>query len=168
MAASLNNLALLYKDQGKYADAEPLYQRALAIWEDALGPAHPDVATSLNNLAGLYYAQGQYAEAEPLYRRALAIWEKALGPEHPKVAANLNNLADSTAPRGSTARQSRSTGAPWRSGRRPSDQSIPTWDWLWRTWLFFTTRKAYPIKPNRSLAEASRTCQDGSSSTSPI
>ncbi len=54
VAASLNNLAVLYRDQGKYTEAEPLYQRALAIWEKALGPEHPNVATSLNNLASLY------------------------------------------------------------------------------------------------------------------
>ena len=47
--------------QGQYAQAEPLYKRALAIKEKALGPDHPDVATSLNNLAELYQAQGQYA-----------------------------------------------------------------------------------------------------------
>ena len=91
---SLNNLALLYYAQGKYAEAEPLYQRSLAIWEKALGPEHPDVATSLNNLAALYRAQGKYAEAEPLYQRALAIREKTLGPEHPDVATSLNNLAE--------------------------------------------------------------------------
>ncbi len=38
------------------ADAEPLYKRALAIWEKALGPEHPHVAASLNNLAELYRA----------------------------------------------------------------------------------------------------------------
>ena len=64
----LNNLAALYDDQGKYSEAEPLYQRALAIREEALGPAHHDVATSLNNLALLYNNQGKYAKAEPLYQ----------------------------------------------------------------------------------------------------
>ena len=73
MATSLNNLAELYRDQGQYAQAEPLYKRSLAIREKALGPDHPDVATSLNNLAVLYNAQGQYAQAEPLYKRSLAI-----------------------------------------------------------------------------------------------
>ncbi len=38
LATSLNNLALLYHDQGRYAEAEPLYERALAIVEKALGP----------------------------------------------------------------------------------------------------------------------------------
>jgi tetratricopeptide (TPR) repeat protein len=93
VAASLNNLALLYKVQGKYAEAEPLYKRSLAIKEKALGPDHPHVATSLNNLAGLYYAQGKYEEVELLYKRSMAIFEKVLGPDHPDVAASLNNLA---------------------------------------------------------------------------
>ncbi|MCH6577531.1 MAG: tetratricopeptide repeat protein, partial [Proteobacteria bacterium] len=83
LATSLNNLAELYRAQGRYAEAEPLYKRALAIDEKALGPEHPDVATNLNNLAALYDDQGRYAEAEPLHKRALAIYEKALGPEHP-------------------------------------------------------------------------------------
>ena len=83
VAPSLNNLAGLYEAQGRYAEAEPLYKRALAINEKALGPDHPDVAASLNNLANLYQAQGRYAEAEPLYKRALAIQEKALGPTTP-------------------------------------------------------------------------------------
>ncbi len=93
LATSLNNLAELYRVQGKYADAEPLYLRALAIVEKALGPEHPDVAASLNNLAALYHTQGRYAEAEPLFERSLAIREKVLGPEHPDVATSLNNLA---------------------------------------------------------------------------
>jgi tetratricopeptide (TPR) repeat protein len=76
---------LLYDNQGQYAKVEPLYQRALAIREKALGPEHPDVATSLNHLAWLYHNQGQYAKAEPLYERTLAICEKAFGEDHPNV-----------------------------------------------------------------------------------
>jgi tetratricopeptide (TPR) repeat protein len=73
VAASLNNLAELYRVQGSYAEAEPLYTRALAIREKALGPAHPDVAQSLNELAGLYRAQGRNADAELLQKRTQAI-----------------------------------------------------------------------------------------------
>ncbi len=62
MAASLNNLALLYEAQGRYGDAEPLYKRALAIREKALGPEHPDVAQSLHNLAKVYKDQNNYYE----------------------------------------------------------------------------------------------------------
>jgi tetratricopeptide (TPR) repeat protein len=93
-AAELLNRAGLYLyDRGRYADAKPLWDRTLAIFEKALGTEHPDVATSLNNLALLYRTQGQYAEAEPLHQRVQVIREKAFGPEHPDVATSLNNLA---------------------------------------------------------------------------
>ena len=90
---SLNNLAELYRAQGRYADAEPLYLEALEIKRTALGAAHPDTATSLNNLAQLYRAQGRYADAEPLYHEALEIFRTALGAAHPDTATSLNNLA---------------------------------------------------------------------------
>ena len=86
-------MAALYRAQGNYDAAEPLYLRALEIYETALEETHPHVAQSLNNLAALYRAQGNYDAAEPLYLRALEIWETALGESHPHVATNLNNLA---------------------------------------------------------------------------
>ncbi|MEL6338224.1 MAG: tetratricopeptide repeat protein [Pseudomonadota bacterium] len=43
--------------QGNYDEAKPLYERAIAIGEKALGAEHPDLATWLNNLAHLLEAQ---------------------------------------------------------------------------------------------------------------
>jgi tetratricopeptide (TPR) repeat protein len=83
----------MYRDQGKYAAAEPMYRRALAIREKALGPDNPELVPSLDNLAWTCYAQRKFAEAEPLYGRSLLIWEKAVGTEHPTVATALDNLA---------------------------------------------------------------------------
>jgi tetratricopeptide (TPR) repeat protein len=83
----------LYKTQGRYSEAEPLYVRSLSIREQELGKDHPDVANSLNNLAELYRSQGRYNEAEPLYVRSLSIREQELGKDHPDVASSLNNLA---------------------------------------------------------------------------
>lgn len=93
VAATLNNLAVTYKELGNFSEAIPLYQRSLAIREQALGATHPDVATSLNNLANLYTDQGNYGEALPLYQRALAIREQALGKNHPDVGLSVHNLA---------------------------------------------------------------------------
>ena len=67
---SLNNLAFLYRNQGKYTEAELLYQDALATLEQVLGSQHQDGAGSLNNLAHLYQAQGKYTQAEELYQRS--------------------------------------------------------------------------------------------------
>ena len=47
----------LITNQGKYDDAEPLYKRALTIFEETLGPRHQDVAGNLNNLAVCFYSQ---------------------------------------------------------------------------------------------------------------
>ena len=76
MATTLNNLAVLYQAQGKYADAEPLYKLALAIWEKALGPEHPHVATSLENYAALLRKTGRGNEAIRMKARAKAIRAK--------------------------------------------------------------------------------------------
>jgi len=78
---------------GRYDEALPLAERALALREKALGAEHAAVAQSLNNVAMLYEAKGDYARAEPLYQRTLALREKLLGAEHQEVATSLNNLA---------------------------------------------------------------------------
>ena len=48
---SVNNLAALYSTQGRYAEAEPLFQRALQANERAFGEAHPDTLLIRLNLA---------------------------------------------------------------------------------------------------------------------
>ena len=92
-AHSLNNLAFLYEQQKRYAEAEPLYKEALQIRRRVLGTEHRITAMTLNNLARLYEAQKRYAEAEPLYREVMEIRKKVLGPRHSDTASALNNLA---------------------------------------------------------------------------
>ncbi len=76
----------------RYGEAEPLYQRALRIQEQTLGPVHPDVAQTLASLGGLFYGLGKYKQAEPFWQRALFIQEQALGPEHPQLANTFSGL----------------------------------------------------------------------------
>ena len=78
-------MAGLYRSQGRYNDAEPLYLQSLDIRKRQLGNDHPDVATSLNNLAVLYESQGKYSEAEDLAQQALVIYQNRLGNEHPNT-----------------------------------------------------------------------------------
>ena len=92
-ARLLNQVGLLLLEKARYAEAEPLLRRALAIDEASLGDAHPKVAIRLNNLAQLLQETNRLAEAEPLMRRALAIDEASFGDAHPNVARDLNNLA---------------------------------------------------------------------------
>ena len=55
----MNNLAIVYDEQGKYPQAEALYSQTLEIRRRVLGPEHPDTLGSMNNLAIVYYAAGQ-------------------------------------------------------------------------------------------------------------
>ncbi len=93
LSSSMSNLAELYRYQGRYSEAEPLYLQALELRKRLLGEEHPDVATSLHNLALLYKYQGRYSEAEPLYLQALELRKGLLGGEHPDMATSLNDLA---------------------------------------------------------------------------
>jgi tetratricopeptide (TPR) repeat protein len=88
----LNQTAYYLHDRAQYAEAEPLYQHALTISEQAFGPNHPDIAAILHNLALLYESQGQYEQAESLLKRALAIAEKALGTDHPNTKLVRGNF----------------------------------------------------------------------------
>jgi hypothetical protein len=59
-------LALLVDGQGKAAEAEHLYRRALAIHENVLGPEHPNTVLVRNNLIRFFRKQGHSAEADAL------------------------------------------------------------------------------------------------------
>lgn len=93
LAAALNNLGQVHAGQGRDDLAEPLYKRAIALMEKALGLDTALMAPELSNLAALYQRQGRFSEAEPLFKRALAVSEKSLSRDHPDVGRALNNLA---------------------------------------------------------------------------
>ncbi|KAK4902396.1 hypothetical protein LTR49_027084 [Elasticomyces elasticus] len=69
---TVNNLANLYRNQGKMQEAEEMYLRALEGYEKALGPEHTSTLHTINNLGSLYRHQGKLDEAEKMYKRALA------------------------------------------------------------------------------------------------
>jgi len=92
VAASLTNLATLYRSEARYAEAERLSLQALEMSKRLFNGDHPDVAQSLNNLATLYYSQGRNEKAEPLYLQALEMTKRLFNGDHPDVAAIMNNL----------------------------------------------------------------------------
>ncbi len=71
--ATLDNLAHVFQAQGRHAEAEEWFGRALAGRPRVLGDSRLDTSESLGNLAALYYAQGRYAAAVPLYEESLAV-----------------------------------------------------------------------------------------------
>lgn len=75
VAQSLYQLAEVLNHKERKSEAEPLYKRALAIWEKT--PASDEkIALCLDGLAETYLRTDREAEAEPHLKRALGIWEK--------------------------------------------------------------------------------------------
>ena len=93
-ASSLNNLGIVYSDMAYFKAADPYYQKAIEVYQNALGEGRPDYAGSLNNLGNLYQNMGNYKAAVPFYRQALEIRKKALGESHPDYASSLNNFGN--------------------------------------------------------------------------
>ena len=79
--------------QGRGAEAEKHYRRALGELEEVFGPDHLEVAGCLNNMGVCMRDLGRQIEAQHMHRRALRIRQALLGREHPDVAMSLNNLA---------------------------------------------------------------------------
>ena len=86
-------LGWIYVKQGRYREAEPPFQQALAIREQRLGPTHPTTADSLDALGWLSWRQRKYQEVEGWYQQALDARQQTLEPGHPVIAQNLLFLA---------------------------------------------------------------------------
>jgi PAS domain S-box-containing protein len=72
-AANLYVSAALHCSEGQYSKAEPLYRRALMLFERSLGSDHPKVANVLSDLADVYTKMGKHEEAKKLAARAAEI-----------------------------------------------------------------------------------------------
>lgn len=75
-ATRLTAEAVKLHGQGKFDEALPLAERALALRTEAVGQEHQSVAASLRNLGAIQLAKGKADKGRQLYTRALAIYEK--------------------------------------------------------------------------------------------
>ena len=87
-----NNLAGLFKDLGRFDEAEPLLEDGIATLE-ATGSDPGGLATARLNLAEVQRLQGRPQQAAPLYARALEDARRALGAHHPDLVPFLNQAA---------------------------------------------------------------------------
>jgi hypothetical protein len=55
----MNNLALTYRDQGRWGETEKLYLQILEARTIKLVDDYPDILASMANLASIYYNQGR-------------------------------------------------------------------------------------------------------------
>jgi tetratricopeptide (TPR) repeat protein len=90
---TINEIAEVFVDEGKYREAEPLFLRVLEARRRALGDRDPATLATMNALGAVYANEGRYADAEPLYRQVLQVRRQLLGEKHPDTLLSMNNLA---------------------------------------------------------------------------
>ncbi|HKE29067.1 MAG TPA: tetratricopeptide repeat protein [Bryobacteraceae bacterium] len=93
LPVTLHNLGVVYRQLGRYPDAERCYQRASAIFERSQPERKAELASLLFDLGALYLTVGELSRAEPLCRRSYELRLEALGPNHPLIGASLHGLA---------------------------------------------------------------------------
>ena len=86
-------LALTYKNQGRYKEAEELEVQLLERRKRVLGAEHPSTLTSVANLALTYTNQGRWTEAEQLEVQVMETRKRVLGEGHPDTLSSMANLA---------------------------------------------------------------------------
>jgi len=69
-------LAATYRNQGKYALAEPLYTEVLQAQTVKFGADHPRTLVTMAGLSLNLLRQKKYTDAEPILRECLAIQDK--------------------------------------------------------------------------------------------
>ena len=79
--------------RGRYAAAQPLFEKILEIHRRLLTDEHPLTAGSYNDLGLTLNHQGKYAQARPFHVKALEIRQRLLTDDHPRTADSYSNAA---------------------------------------------------------------------------
>jgi tetratricopeptide (TPR) repeat protein len=93
--ASIYNLGSLYTSQGRFAEAEPLFDELLKYRSKMLGNDHRDVMECSAMLAGICASLGKFALSERLYGAAIRTGEMLLGKAHSHVIQWRENQEES-------------------------------------------------------------------------
>lgn len=93
-AAALSQQVVVLYGQGRLREAVMLARESLRLFEEALGPHHPNVLTALSNLAEALAAQGDHRAARAVLQRMVDIEVAVHGRSHPDLAKALGRLAE--------------------------------------------------------------------------
>ena len=93
-SASLNNLAVIYKELAQYEAAESLSVASVQIVRKVLKENDPDFIRCLENLAELYEEMPKYDKAEAVYLELCAIIKKNAGVASLEFLAEQQKLAE--------------------------------------------------------------------------
>lgn len=91
-ALAIFNLAGCYTQEGRYAEAEPLYLRSLPVLAPAYGQSSVEYTRCFYTLASLYIDMGRYNDAEGMCAAAVNFYKEILGNESPDYLGALGSM----------------------------------------------------------------------------
>ena len=92
LGKALYNLAAVYRTQARYTEATPLYERALAVNEELVGPTELSNIPILNGIGLLYDDTAEYTRAQQIMERAISIIELGRAENTPDAATSFATL----------------------------------------------------------------------------
>lgn len=92
-ADSLERVALVFEEAGRWNKVEELTMQVLNFRRKVLGPKHPKTVVAEADLASNYMEQGRWKEAEKIGLQVLEARKRMLGPEHPDTLITIGNLS---------------------------------------------------------------------------
>ncbi len=92
-ALAIFNLAGCYKEEGRYAESEPLYIKSLPILAEAFGQSSVQYTRCFYTLASLYIDMARYNDAEGMIAAAVNFYKEILGNESPDYLGALGSIA---------------------------------------------------------------------------
>jgi len=90
---ALFNLASCLKEEGRYAEAEPLYLQSLPVLATAFGQSSLQYTRCFYTLASMYVDMARYAEAESMCAAAVHFYKTILGETSPDYLGAQGTMA---------------------------------------------------------------------------
>jgi tetratricopeptide (TPR) repeat protein len=91
-ALTMNLLALVYQAQGRQKEAEPLFEKAIELFQKEGSPSQMDLAKACNNQGRTYLNQGRLPDADRRIQQALDIFRQNPAAAGAELGSALQNM----------------------------------------------------------------------------
>src|SRR5271155_2156720 len=91
-ALTMNLLALVYHAEGRPQEAEPLYEKAIQVFQKEGPPSRLDLAKACNNQGRIYLEEGRLPGADRRIQQSLDIFQKEPTAAGAELGSALQNL----------------------------------------------------------------------------
>jgi len=93
LGITIHNIGVVQVLDGHGDKSVPLFEEAVEVKSETLGPGHPEVAISLDELGIQLFALERYDEALVTFQKSQTILANFYGQGHPQLSMVLNNIA---------------------------------------------------------------------------